>query len=74
MESEFQPFKLELTVSTLDQARALYAIFNHTGNSGLLSDTHMITGALLKQVGDRVYVSDRNQIISNGVTYSEFYK
>ena len=65
---------MELTFSTLEQARAFYAIFNHTNNNRLLEHTHEITQALYQQVGQKVYVSGRNDIIANGIRYDEFYK
>ena len=70
----FQPFKMELTFSTLDQARAFYAIFNHTNNTQLLPDHNEITHKLYEHVGPKVYEAGRGSIIANGVLYDEFYR
>lgn len=73
MNGEFQPFKLEITISTLEQAKAFYAIFNHTRNSDLLPSND-IRLLLQQHVGRQVYVSNSQNVIAQGITYEQFYK
>lgn len=66
---EFQPFTLEFLIETEEEARAMFAIFNHVDNLELFknkiySDTFLPTK--YGSVGD-------DGVISNGVTYNKFY-
>lgn len=64
----FTPFVLHLEVTTVEEAQALYAIFNIGGNTRLLNRAHEIKDV----VGREFYVT--KGVIAKGVTYDEFYK
>lgn len=66
----FQSFTLSLEVTTADEARALYAIFNIVANTRLLTRAHEIKDV----IGREHYVTGTDSVIAKGVTYREFYK
>ena len=66
----FTSFTINITIESEEEARAMYAIFNHTGNTKLLSGkAHLITNA----IGSQYYVVRAGEIISNGITPEVFY-
>lgn len=75
LESPFVPFELKLVVETAEEARALYAIFNHGRNTRLFPlnniDSH-IPSKILNEIGDEHYHTIGGTI-ANGVTHDEFY-
>lgn len=44
VEKEFKPFKLELTVETVEEARLFYHVFNHTNLASKIGETWYSTG------------------------------
>ena len=68
---KFTLFDLVFTITSKEEARAMYAIFNHGHNTRLLKDS----GEMVKDIiGRKYYVEYDNEEIANGVTYKEFYK
>lgn len=67
----FEPFVLELTVETREEAQALYAIFNLGKNSRLLGREK--SGRITDEVSKEYYVSDSYKVISNSITYENYY-
>lgn len=66
----FEPFILQLEVKTKEEAQALYALFNKTSNAALLNyDCEEIREA----IGREFYVQNGSDIISNNISYSEYY-
>ena len=70
VEPSFTPFTLNITVESEEEARALYAVFNHSHNRALFEDD--IQDGMIEKIGLKYRVSDG--VIANGVTYNEFYK
>lgn len=68
---EFTPVQMVVDIETLEEAKAWYAIFNHGNNTRLLNTIDW-TGSLEEVVGECCYTG-RGEVITNGVTYSEFY-
>ena len=65
--SDFKPIVLEITLTTTDEARAFYNIFNHARNSTLLgSENAEKIKSLLSNY------RDFGQAI-RGISYTEFY-
>ena len=70
----FQPFALEITIETAEEARALYAIFNHARTESLIHPMSM--WELRKAIGSEHQVCDGiapDAEIANGITAREFY-
>lgn len=69
----FTPFTLSITVESEEEARALYAIFNHTRNVRLLSANADMR--IRNAIGHEHYITCKTgDIIANGVRLGEFYK
>lgn len=69
VQSGFTPFSLIITVESAEEARALWAIFNHTRNTRLLPSK---TAPQLRQaIGPE---HEAYGEIANGVAYGEFYR
>lgn len=66
----FEPIVLTITLETAEEARAMYAIFNHGRNTALLSKGGFPAKDAL---GETHYVGGSNGVIAKGVTYEEFY-
>ena len=67
---EFTPFDVILTVESEEEARALYAIFNYSPNSGLFP------GNAARDVRHTIGHKFRDTVngeIANGVTSDQFY-
>ena len=67
---KFEPFGIMITVESAEEARALYAIFNHTRNAMLLSDE--MPTRIKSAIGAQYY--SRGGLLANGITDSEFYE
>jgi hypothetical protein len=65
---EFQPFNLNITVETKEEAQALFAIFNYTPNTDLLGNSHY------SAVKDAIGPFSTSGVIARGVTYEQFYR
>jgi hypothetical protein len=72
IENNFNPIRLTILIETKEEAQALYAIFNHYHNRKLFPPD--IINSILKKIGDEFYVGSNNCIISNNITYKNFYK
>jgi hypothetical protein len=72
---EFAPIQILLTLESAEEARAIYAIFNHGPNSTLLGRNN--AGDIKDVVGLGSYVGggsgNEDPVIANGVTYEKFY-
>ena len=69
----FKSFSIELEVQTEEEARALYAIFNHTRNIDLLPDD--ISKDIKEIIGDCHYVGQSDcSVIANGINGKTFYR
>ena len=66
---EFSPFKISITVETEEEAKALYAIFNHQKNITILPAG--AAAAIRIAIKADFYVADG--VIANGITYDQFY-
>lgn len=64
----FDKFELQITVESAEEARALYAIFNHTNNVDLLPEDS--AKRIRRAIGDDYYSID---MIANGITHGQFY-
>lgn len=64
----FDKFELQITVESAEEARALYAIFNHTDNVELLPAGSATQ--IRRAIGDDYYSID---MIANGITHEQFY-
>ena len=65
----FIPFTVSITVESGEEARALYAIFNHASASHLLRDE--VVSRIKDAIGREHYVASGH--IANKVTYDEHY-
>jgi len=76
----FVPFGIQIEVQTMEEAKALYAIFNYTPNTDLLNDgVGMYIRKLIQynaiQNGNReTFEVDRGEEIANGIMYEDFYQ
>ena len=68
---EFTPVQIVVDIETLQDAKAWYAIFNHSRNNRLLGKNDYADN-LEKVVGECCYAG-YGEVLVNGVTYSEFY-
>lgn len=67
---------VSLCIESADEAKALYAIFNHTRNTDLLGQATEDVGIALKirkAVGECFY-ANRGEDIIPGVSYIDFYR
>ena len=70
----FNPFSINITIETEEEAKALFAIFNHESNQSLFYDASCCED-LKDEIGFAFYVDeDDDSIIANGVTAEDFYK
>ena len=67
----FNPIQLHITIETVDEARAMYAIFNKTDNTCLLPKD--MQTEIKDKIGKDYYVSRSQDIIANDITYRQFY-
>lgn len=70
--NDFTPIKISFTMESMEEARAMYAVFNNISNTCLFdvdSPIHDTTSIL----GDKFSVSGEKAVISNGITYEQFY-
>jgi len=73
VKGSFVPFNLVISIESEEEARAMYAIFSHTGNTRLLK--LIDSGRIREEIGD-IYSCSKNDklsIISNGISYKQFY-
>ena len=68
----FAPFSITLDIETKEEAQALYAIFNNCKNTQLFE--YGIDEAIKKAIGDKFYIDNGNGIISNRITYNQYYE
>lgn len=71
---EFVPRTLHLTIESEKEARAIYAIFNHTRNTDLFTNGQ--DGKVRRELADfgqHNMTGDMEEVIANGITYREFY-
>lgn len=70
-EEQFVPFAIQINVESKEEAQALYAIFNHSRNSGILNNAAAIKDA----IGEKYWVFDKTggKTIAKGISYDEFY-
>ena len=66
--TSFTPLTLTITIESEEEARALYAIFNHRRNVSLLPKNIACRKMLSK------YTTPSEEVIANGVTYEQFYQ
>lgn len=64
----FNRFELRITVESEEEARALYAIFNHTNNVELLPEGS--AERIRRAIGKDYYSIG---LIANGITHEQFY-
>lgn len=78
VKQDFIPFEFTVKVETLEEARAWYAIFNHTQNLKLLDAQggmgSKICAGLESKSGDSFLQVSGDRVIANGVTYDQYYK
>lgn len=67
--SAFRAIDLTIHIESAEEARALWAIFNHAKNTRFLPST--IAAQLRRAIGQEYEAYDE---IANGVTYAEFYR
>ena len=55
--TKFQPFNLVITVENEAEAKALYAIFNHTANVNILpcANNDMVASEIKAAIGNQFY-------------------
>ena len=68
---KFTPIQMVVDIETLEDAKVWDAIFNHGRNNRLLGKNDY-ADKLEHVVGECCYVG-HGEVITNGVTYSEFY-
>ena len=68
----FKEFDVTFTIENEEEARALYAIFNYFPNVYLLGDGE--AAAIRSAIGEGFSKLPSGSVISNGVTYREFYR
>jgi hypothetical protein len=68
---EFPSFSIKIKIQSEEEARALYAIFNHAVPSRVFSEE--ACDAIKAAVGEEFYVTG-NVVIGGGVTAHEFYR
>ncbi len=68
---EFQSFEIVITVTSEEEAQALYAIFNYVPNTDLFP--HDGSDCIKQAIGEAYSVSGVDDVIANGVTYRQFY-
>ena len=68
----FRSFDIVLTVESVEEAQALYAIFNYVPNIALLPEG--ISTSIKKAIGEKFGISWKNHIIARGITYQNFYR
>ena len=68
----FAPFDLVLHIETEEDARAIYAMFNHSDSSAVFPDE--VSQGVIQKLDEHgnFYVSVEEEI-ANGVTYDEYY-
>ena len=66
---DFKPFEIRITVESVAEAKALYAIFNHAHNTQLLGKSDEIRDA----IGSQYRVNQFDGEIAMGVSYKKFY-
>lgn len=71
------PLKLELTLDSVQEMRAIYAIFTHVNNANLIGDTFAET--IANHIADHLDAHGEDceeglGIITNGVRAGDFYK
>jgi len=66
----FVPIILHLTIESEEEARAVYAIFNYSGNTDLFK--HGQDEEVREELKD--FSTRGNDMISNGITYRKFYR
>ena len=69
VELDFKPFEIRITVESAEEARALFAIFNHVRNTQLLGGADEIRDA----IGQQYRVARSYDKIAMGVSYEKFY-
>jgi len=67
----FQEFDITFTVENEEEARALYALFNYSPNVDMLGGD--IGERTRRLIGGHFSILGTDNIIANGVTYSNFY-
>jgi len=70
LQPPFSPIRFEIKIESAEEARALYAICNHSDNVDLLPGLRDIKESCLE--GHAVYGHD--SIIANNITYGKWYK
>lgn len=65
----FKPFAIQLKVESVQEAQALYALFNFGKNTSLLNNCEAVKAVIT----DKYYISDPEEVIANGITYEEYY-
>ena len=71
LELDFEPFNLIIAVETIEEAQALYAIFNLVKNNKLLGEASC--SDIKSAIGCEHHVAVNDAIIANEVTYQEYY-
>lgn len=67
-QDDFLPITVSLTAETPEDARALYALFNHTTNAALIGED--VADDISARLSDfRISHGE----INNGITYDQFY-
>lgn len=69
----FKPFNIEITIESKEEAQALYAIFNYSPNADLFRYRYSLCDDIKCAIGSDYYVGGYREVISNGITYKDFY-
>ena len=67
----FVPFELTLLVETEEEAKALFAIFNHSDNTALLK--YNIGEVIRNTITHQYRTHNQSDIIANDITHGLFY-
>ena len=70
IKEQFIPFNLVISIESEEEARAMYAIFNHTRNIRLLP----IHKTEIRNIIGMEYSANNHELISGNVSWGEFYK
>jgi len=70
---EFQPITLELVIESEQEARALYAIFNHIDNADLLRSAGTLAPAGIRQAIGKKFEVEYGYI-TDKYSYEDWYK
>lgn len=75
LEKGIDPFEIVIKITTKEEARALYAIFNHSKNADLFRNNKAscVRDAIREKFEHAEVTEGVQEVIANGITYKKYY-